>query len=334
MSKQKPTLIDKIEAFFKKYVILPAEEQYLISSLFVMHSWAFEYARATPILYVHSPEPGAGKTRFLEVFELLVRNPERAMNVTPAALFTLIEEFRPTLMVDEVDAIFNGKKNEDLRAVINAGYRRGSNVVRMRGGDIIRYHIFCPKILAGIYNLHLPDTIRDRSLPVTMRKRIDGEELHPFYAEDAAKEAWALVDEIEYWLQANQKKLEKIARSRLAPIEEIGDRQWEISTPLIEIANVLGIEAKARDAVRFLFKTVENHKAQDANIFKEIKDCFNGEDKLFTAEILEYLGEPWTSRLLAKKLRIAGIEARDIRKGNLVKRGYTKQDFNVALGEL
>ena len=62
------------------------------------------------------------------------------MNISDAALFRAIDARKPTLFLDEVDAIFNPKARErgtkdDLRALLNAGYRRGQVVYRMGGGN-------------------------------------------------------------------------------------------------------------------------------------------------------------------------------------------------------
>ena len=78
-----------------------------------------------------SAEPESGKTRLLEVLHELVREPISTMNISDAALFRVIEAKAPTLLFDEVDSIFNPKARErglrdDLRALLNAGYRRGA----------------------------------------------------------------------------------------------------------------------------------------------------------------------------------------------------------------
>ena len=76
----------------------------------------------------------SGKTRLLEVLELLVREPLPTANISDAALFRVIDERQPTLLVDEVDAIFGRKSPRDeLRGIINAGYRRGATTHRMGG---------------------------------------------------------------------------------------------------------------------------------------------------------------------------------------------------------
>ena len=63
---------------------------------------------STPRIAFLSPEPGSGKTRALEVSELLVPNPVEAVNVSPAYLFRKVadEAGAPTLLFDEIDTVF------------------------------------------------------------------------------------------------------------------------------------------------------------------------------------------------------------------------------------
>ncbi len=89
-----------------------------------------------------SPEPGSGKTRALEITELLVPRPVEAVNVSAAYLFRKVgaDEGRPTILFDEIDPIFGpkAKNNEDIRGLLNAGHRNGAVAGRctMRGKTV------------------------------------------------------------------------------------------------------------------------------------------------------------------------------------------------------
>ena len=116
--------LDDVVAFLRRYVVMtPAQAD--ATALFVAHTHAIEAADATPYLAVTSAEKRSGKTRLIEVLELLVRSPIQTMNISDAALFRAIDQLSPTLLFDEVDAIFKARDREDLRAMLNAGHRRG-----------------------------------------------------------------------------------------------------------------------------------------------------------------------------------------------------------------
>jgi hypothetical protein len=122
----------------------------------------------------HDPVSGADERReafrqvpLLEVLELLVRAPLSAVNMSDAVLFRAVESLQPTLLLDEADAIFGAKskEREDLRGMLNAGWRRGAKSLRMGGGNhttLEHFAVFCPKVFAGIGN-YLPDTLADRT---------------------------------------------------------------------------------------------------------------------------------------------------------------------------
>ena len=68
-----------------------------------------------------------GKTTALHVLAALVHRPLPAANVTAAALFRSVEQFRPTLLIDEADSFLRDR--EELRGVLNSGHVRASAVV-------------------------------------------------------------------------------------------------------------------------------------------------------------------------------------------------------------
>ena len=112
----------------------------------------------TPRLAFLSPEPGSGKTRALEITQLLVPNPVEAVNVTPSYLFRKVggEEGMPTILFDEIDTVFGpkAKENEEIRAQLNAGHRRGAVAGRcaIRGKAVMTEEIpaYCAVALAGL----------------------------------------------------------------------------------------------------------------------------------------------------------------------------------------
>src|SRR5262249_16933137 len=133
-----------------------------------------------------SPEPASGKTRALEVSELLVPNPVEAINVSPAYLFRKVgsEDGPPTILFDEIDTIFGpkAKENEEIRGLLTAGHGKGAVAGRcvVRGKTVTTEEIsaYCAVALAGLG--WLPDTILTRSIIVRMRRRAPHEKVTPF----------------------------------------------------------------------------------------------------------------------------------------------------------
>ena len=64
-------LLDDVARFVRRFVVL-TEAQADTLALWVAHTHAFEAAETTPYLAITSAEKRSGKTRLLEVLELLV----------------------------------------------------------------------------------------------------------------------------------------------------------------------------------------------------------------------------------------------------------------------
>ena len=103
-----------------------------------------------------------------------VLRPVPASNISSASLFRAVEEFRPTLIIDEAETFL--KENEELRGILNAGHRQSNAYVIRTVGDDHKPRFFstwCPKAFALIGRL--PDTLEDRSIVIPMRRRAAGE---------------------------------------------------------------------------------------------------------------------------------------------------------------
>ena len=101
------------------------------------HTWVIEAFDFTPYLHISSPVKRCGKSRVFDCFKLLCAKPWAVVSITEAVMFRKIEQEAPTLLLDEVDAIFTAKKGDDgkeaLRALLNAGFERRATVPRCAG---------------------------------------------------------------------------------------------------------------------------------------------------------------------------------------------------------
>lgn len=341
-------ILDEIEQLICRYVAFPEPSQPIAVVLWVAHSWAFEYAEATPYLAVTGPERRTGKTRLLEVLELLVREPMFASSITPAALFRAINAKQPTLLLDEVDAVFGPKANgnEELRAVLNAGHRRGAKVVRMGGPrmtELQSFPVFCPKVLAGIGKL--PDTIADRSVPVRMQRKTPTEPVARFRRRLAAAEAEPWRFALDEALRGHGGFLD--THEPELP-DELNDRAADGWEPLLAIADAAGGHwpARARDAAVAIH--TGEHRDDDslgvrllADINTVLTDASRPE-KIATSILLDALhkleeapwgdfkGRPLAARTLARILSNYDVRSAKLRVGDATFRGYRLSDLEPA----
>ncbi|MGC2340170.1 MAG: hypothetical protein WA453_01005, partial [Methyloceanibacter sp.] len=141
-----------------------------------LHTHVFSQFMVTPRLVLRSPTAGCGKTQMIDVLSKLTARPEKFDSITAAAIFRLIDESHPTLMIDEADNLGIAlRPNGRLRAVINSGHRFGGQVAIMEGGEMRKFSTFAPLLLALPDAVHgLPRTLNSRCITLTMH-RADGQ---------------------------------------------------------------------------------------------------------------------------------------------------------------
>jgi hypothetical protein len=341
------TLLHGVERFMGRFVVLPSKAAGAALSLFVLHTYAFEAAEQTPYLLLTSPERRSGKTRLLEVLELLVRKPWRVAGASESALFRKLEQDTPTLLLDEIDAIFgrNTEQTEPLRAVLNAGNRRGACVARVVGKgkemQVADFGVYSPKVLAGITSNRLSDTLTDRSVGIQMRRRRDDESVERFHLRDVEPVAATLREALEGWAQNALPALEA-ARPELP--SELTDRQADAWEPLFAVADMTGGEwpARARRAAHELAPTDADDAGYGTQLLAALRAAMTG-DHVPTAELLNTINEDdelpfggWRdgrgldARTLARMLKPYGVRPKTLSIGDTRPKGYALLDCQDA----
>src|SRR5262249_23757987 len=132
----------------------------------------FEY---TGYIFAHSTDPGSGKSRLLEILDLVVANSSGLLHQpTDAVLFRTADG--KTQLLDEVDSWVNGER---LRGILNAGFRSGGIVERNEENNgkwtPIRFPVYAPRAMAGIGLTILHGTTRDRTFIIEMVKQTRAE---------------------------------------------------------------------------------------------------------------------------------------------------------------
>jgi hypothetical protein len=312
-----------------------------------------EHFYTTPRLAILSPEAGSGKTRVLEVLDLLVRESMFVFNASPAAIFRSLSEEPRTLLFDEIDTIWNmrGREegHEDLRALINAGYKKGATIPRCTGKDfqVMHFDAFSAVALAGIG--HLPDTIRTRSIIIKMRRRAPNESVESFRSRRQSPIGRALNARLTNWAALVG---EKVGNAWPKMPDGVVDRNEEIWEPLIAIADEAGGEwpEVARQACLHLVKDAERQDSSlGIQLLRDLRALFmrSGQGRLSTAYLIDMLtghhsglpdDAPWetldgngvSSRKLAVILKEYDIAPKKMRIGGDLLNGYSRDMFEDA----
>ena len=133
-------LLDQIATALRCYVVIPDHLAQVVA-LWVVHTHCFESWQCTPRLAVGSPDMGCGKSTLLDVLNCLTPRAVKTENLSTAVMFRVVDKYRPTLLVDEVDSFL--RDNDELRGALNAGHRKGGRVFRCEGLPAQEFQNLC-----------------------------------------------------------------------------------------------------------------------------------------------------------------------------------------------
>jgi len=339
-------LLGAVHTFLSRFVAFPSAVCLDVVTLWAAHTHMVEHFHTTPRLAVLSPEPESGKTRLLEILAELTPKAMLIFSPSVAAIFRKLAQDQVTLLFDEADTIFTkrGKddQNEDLRALLNSGYRRGAAIPRCVGPkhEVHDFIVFAATALAGIGDL--PETVMTRSIVIRMRRRSATEQIEQFRLRVHEPEGRELRDRLAQWAAA----VGPAAGAAWPELPEgIVDRRAEAWEPLIAIADVAGgtWPERARKAAVAFVSDVSLAMGVSASLgirlLSDLRQVFEDRDAMDTKSILEALSAldegPWrdlhgsglNARGLAMRLRQYGIGSRQVRLGERTAKGYRREDL-------
>jgi uncharacterized protein DUF3631 len=340
---QGEVMLRAVHGFLGRFVSYPSEHAHTAHALWCVHAHIMDAWDSTPRLAFLSAEPASGKTRALEITELLVPNAVSAVNVSPSYLFRKVGcEEGATILYDEIDTVFGpkAKENEEIRGLLNAGHRRGAVAGRciVRGKNIETEEIpaYSAVALAGLG--WLPDTILSRSIIIRMRRRHAGERVESFRRRIHAKEGERVRSLIEVWASSHA---DDMTLPEHLPAE-IQDRDADVWEPIIAIADMVGGNWPKLARVAAVALVAESKEAEPSlgvRLLSDLRTVFGNADKMSTKMLLAALiaveespwgdlrGKPLDERGLANRLRPYDIKSGPVRIGEIVSRGYKRSDL-------
>lgn len=339
-------LLDQTETFIRRFCALPTEAAYVAVTLWIVHSYLVERFDSTPRLALLSAEKQSGKTRTLEILELLCAGPEFLSDASPPFMFRRIAKGQVTVLLDECDAIWSRGKSDDsaeaLRSIVNSGHRKRATVGRVemvgRSAELDRFRVYCPVALAGIGDL--PDTILDRAVIVRMRRRAPDEQVEQYRERTCAPQGHELAERLAAWAGANEHRV-----GDPWPVMPPGvvDRPADVWEPLLAVAEVAGGDWPKRAAeacLAFVNQAGDDSASLGVRLLADIREVFDGHHVMSSAELCRALAgleeAPWgdlyggkalDARGLAKRLKAYGVSSTKVRIGDATPRGYAREDL-------
>ncbi|MBF0310176.1 MAG: DUF3631 domain-containing protein [Magnetococcales bacterium] len=313
-------------------------------ALWVLHTHAFDAAQISPRLAVVSPEKRCGKSTLLTVLGGLVPKPLHLSNITAAAVFRAIEVAQPTLLIDEADTFVDGK--DELRGILNCGHNRATATVLRVGGEELEVRAFCtwaPLAIAAIGRL--PDTLQDRSIVISMRRKLPTEQVERLRL-DRLGHLHELARKAARWANDNLSRLKDADPVDIPDcLSDRGQDNWRT---LLAIADAVGggWPDCARRAIRELAGEPDEDEGGSIRemLLADIRAIWaeTAVDVLTTESLLarltggQFADHPWATfdrgramspRALANLLKPFGIRPSTNRVGGTLAKGYRRQAF-------
>jgi putative DNA primase/helicase len=332
-------LLDDISEAIKRYLVLPSNSVHTLA-LWAVHTHCFNCFTHSPRAAIVSPEKGCGKTTTLDVLGTLVARPLPTANATTSAIFRIIASAQPTLLIDEADTFL--KENDELRGILNAGHRRGGQVMRTVGDDHEprQFPTYGPAAIAMIG--HLPETLYDRSVVISLRRRRPDERIESFRC-NRTEQLRILARKAARWAADHQSRL----TDSDPDMGELMNRFADNWRPLFAIADEAGGEwpARARKNARDA-DAAKTEQSVSVLLLMDIRDIFDAQetDRMSSGELVAGLtaieGRPWAEWKNGKPITQNGL-ARQLNKfevfpgtirldGNMTAKGYYRLAFEEA----
>ena len=331
-------LLDDLSTFYSRYVVLPEGAADMLA-VWTLHTYTQAAAQITPRLGIESPQKRCGKTTLLALIGAVVARPLPASNITPAALFRAIEQWRPTMLIDEADTFL--PDNDELRGVLNAGHTRSQAYVIRTVGDEHEpraFGVWAPVAIALIGKL--PSTLADRALVIKMRRKLASEPVERLRL-DRLKDTEALQRRCVRW--AHDALADLYTRDPVMP-EGLNDRAADNWRPLCAIAEVASGQWSHRltKAIKALTPPEHDDEAAGVMLLEDCGTCsLRGPQRscllrrfwrlcISSRNVRGRSGDVTKSRSRPGKWRGSspvGIKSQTIRIGADVSKGYEQDDF-------
>lgn len=331
-------ILDEAVSLIQRFSVLPSEATAHMMAVWAAHTWAYKAFMNTPRLAFLSDLPASGKTRAMTLTALLSANPKFMANFTEAGLRNAATTGR-VLCLDETDTIFRTTGSAPkVQAVLNAGWAFDGTSDRVQGAKTIEQSVFCPIVLAGLNEL--PRATATRAITVRMQKRRAEQAIEPYQPRMHMPLLKATGEALGGWAQSHAMEL---AEAWPDLPEGVEDRDAEIWTPLLSLADVAGDEWPERIA-KACDEFVNGVAAVPAipplaRLLQDIMKVWTG-DRLKSSDLCGRLmalqgamwGTSWqpeaAPRELAAMLRGADISPRKMRiDGGAPVQGYDKSQF-------
>jgi putative DNA primase/helicase len=332
-------LLQEVTSTIHKYVIC-SRHTARSAALWIAHTYLLDVIHCSPLAIITAPDKGCGKSTLLEVMADMVYQPIPTASISAAALYRTIEEYQPTLLIDEVDSFLAG--DESMRGIINCGHKRKAAFVMRCDGDDSkpkRFSTWAAKLLSGISAKNLHPTITSRAIMLELRKKLPTETIASNRNNQA--EYHAISRKLLRWTRDITDQVRQATASLPNTLDDRQKDNWE---PLLTLADIAGGQwpELARETA-IAQSSQEENKSYKTELLEDIKSVFEARkiDRISTHDLIVDLcaddeanwatynrGKEISPKQLANLLKGYGIISNTLRFGNQSPaKGFEKNQF-------
>ena len=162
---------EEIKNVLRNYIDM-REDYYDLVAIWIIGTYIYENFNTYPYLFINAMR-GSGKTRLLKLVKSLAHNGELVTSLREAVLFRTAKG--KTLCIDEFESIHK-KENAGLRELLNACYKKGIKVQRMRkkktaDGEqqvVEDFEPYTPICMANLWGME--EVLGDRCITMILEK--------------------------------------------------------------------------------------------------------------------------------------------------------------------
>ena len=353
-------IFEVLERYVIRFVVFQSEDEPVIITNWIVHTYLIHLFNYTPYLHIYSATKQCGKTLLLSIIKQLSYSGLQLINFSES-IFRLIDKQDLTLCIDEVDRWDNESK-QAIWGIINAGFlREGGEVYRSvgKGSDQTptTFKVFCPKVISGIDQHSLPDTVQDRSIPIELVRKLKEEPAERFRhrvelprMEEIKSMLEPLLTYTAYNYEDENSLFDSVHEDSLVATYEDAienDRALDIVEPLVLVAS-MGSSEWLEKTVRACVNLTKREDDNESNISVEVlRVCYEikmesqGQKAIHSEDLVERINKKKDSELaylnqfgidqnwLAKRLKAFGIGTQNVYVAGTTKKGYYFNDFVI-----
>jgi len=309
-------LVDRIVAEIERFVFLKEQKLYRFLAIWILASHLHQQFEYFGYFMISSRTKGCGKSSLLAIMRLLIWKPSAILiNPTRAVLFRTAQCH--SQIMDEVD---QWPQKTDLNDILNAGFQRMGEVLRMRKSQDGNYdhhdtfYVYSPKILSGIrVEDRFHDMTLDRTFRLVIEKQTRGERRERIRRNKLAGFE-SLRVEIEQWANDNSQRVREVYEAGNFPyLEEFDDRTIDVSEPLAAVVEILNPDLRG-DLLHGIALTRQEEGAKKARAILErlLENCpVTGSSSELAAECFQ--GDLSRQGEISRLLRQHGFKSKSIR---------------------